>query len=183
MSYDYISRVAKQLKQKYHESDPFKISEAMKITVLFVPMGTYKGACKGFFMIQSRKKVITVNSDLPKSLQKIIASHELGHAVLHSKAVGINTFHDFELFDSASTLEYEANIFSAEFLMDDEDVLQKLNDDISFFAAAALLRVPPELLDFKFRMLKRKGYKVIDPPLMANGDFLKNIETNIVENY
>lgn len=183
MAYDYISRIAKQLKHKYNESDPFKICDAMKITVLFVPMGTYEGACKGFFMTQSRKKVITINSDLPEALQRIIASHELGHAVLHSKAVGVNTFHDFELFDSTSTLEYEANTFSAEFLMDDEDVLEKLNDDISFFGAAALLRVPPELLDFKFRMLKRKGYKVIDPPLMANGDFLKNVETNIIENY
>ncbi|OPX87191.1 MAG: hypothetical protein A4E53_02569 [Pelotomaculum sp. PtaB.Bin104] len=50
-----------------------------------------------------------------------------------------------------------------------------LNEDISFFGAASLLNVPAELLDFKFRVLKRKGYK-IDPPLMANSNFLKNID-------
>jgi len=30
------------------------------------------------------------------------------------------------------------------------------------------------LLDFKFRILKRKGYQVIDLPLNAGGNFLKN---------
>lgn len=80
-------------------------------------------------------------------------------------------------------MEYEANIFAAEFLMADEDVLAKLNDDISFFGAATLLRVPPKLLDFKFRLMKRNGYKVIDFPLMANGNFLKDVETEVTTDY
>jgi len=54
--------------------------------------------------------------------------------------------------------------------------LEQLNDDVSFFGAASRLRVPPELLDFKFRVLKRKGYKVIDPPLMCQSNFLKGID-------
>ena len=54
-------------------------------------------------------------------------------------------------------------------------MLDLLNEDISFFGAASRLNVPAELLDFKFRVLKRKGYKVIDPPLTANSDFLKNV--------
>lgn len=76
-------------------------------------------------------------------------------------------------------MEYEANIFAAEFLMDDEHVLEKLNDDISFFGAAAELQVPAELLDFKFRVMKRKGYKLIDPPLMCNSNFLKDVEVDV----
>ena len=183
MNMDYICREVEKLKKKYHETDPFKLCEDMGIILLHTPMGTYPGACKGFFLTQSRKRSITINSDLPESIQRIIVTHELGHAVLHAKAVGVKTFHDFELFDSTSLMEYEANIFAAEFLMDDEDVLAKLNDDISFFGAAALLRVPPELLDFKFRLMKRNGYKVIDPPLMANGNFLKDVETNVTTDY
>ena len=176
---DWISREVKRLKRKYNEADPFKLCRNMGIIVLFVPMGTYEGACKGFFLTQSRKQSITINSDLPEALQRIIATHELGHAVLHAKAAGVKAFHDFELFDSISRMEYEANIFAAEFLMDDEDVLKKLNDDISFFGAASELRVPSELLDFKFRVMKRKGYKIIDPPLMSNSNFLKDIEVNV----
>ena len=58
--------------------------------------------------------------------------------------------------------------------MDDNDVLELLNEDMSFFMAASSLNVPAELLDFKFRVLKRKGYMVIDPPTNAKSNFLKN---------
>ena len=121
MSVDYICREVKRLKKKYHESDPFKLCDAMGIILLDAPMGNYQGACKGFFLTQSRKRSITINSDLPEELQRIIVTHELGHAVLHAKAAGVNAFHDFELFDSTSIMEYEANIFAADFLMDDDD--------------------------------------------------------------
>jgi Zn-dependent peptidase ImmA (M78 family) len=183
MTVDYICREVERLKRKFHETDPFLLCDAMGIILLYEPMGTYPGACKGFFLAQSRKRSITVNSDLPEAIQRIIVTHELGHAVLHAKAVGVKAFHDFELFDSTSLMEYEANIFAAEFLMDDDDVLEKLNEDISFFGAASLLRVPPELLDFKFRLMKRNGYKLIDPPLMANSNFLKNVETEVTDEY
>lgn len=183
MSADYICREVKRLKKKYHESDPFKLCDAMGIILLDAPMGNCPGACKGFFLTQSRKRSITINSDLPEELQRIIVTHELGHAVLHAKAAGVNAFHDFELFDSSSIMEYEANIFAADFLMDDDDVLERLNEDISFFGAAALLRVPPELLDFKFRLMKRNGYKMIDPPLMAKADFLKSVDTRVSDDY
>lgn len=183
MTMDYICREVERLKRKFHETDPFLLCDAMGIILLYEPMGTYPGACKGFFLAQSRKRSITINSDLPEAIQRIIVTHELGHAVLHAKAVGVKAFHDFELFDSTSLMEYEANIFAAEFLMDDDDVLEKLNEDISFFGAASLLRVPPELLDFKFRLMKRNGYKLIDPPLMANSNFLKNVETEVTDEY
>ena len=183
MTMDYICREVERLKRKFHETDPFLLCDAMGIILLYEPMGTYPGACKGFFLAQSRKRSITVNSDLPEAIQRIIVTHELGHAVLHAKAVGVKAFHDFELFDSTSLMEYEANIVAAEFLMDDDDVLEKLNEDISFFGAASLLRVPPELLDFKFRLMKRNGYKLIDPPLMANSNFLKNVETEVTDEY
>ena len=183
MTVDFICREVERLKRKFHETDPFLLCDAMGIILLYEPMGTYPGACKGFFLAQSRKRSITVNSDLPEAIQRIIVTHELGHAVLHAKAVGVKAFHDFELFDSTSLMEYEANIFAAEFLMDDDDVLEKLNEDISFFGAASLLRVPPELLDFKFRLMKRNGYKLIDPPLMANSNFLKDVETEVTDEY
>lgn len=183
MTVDYICREVARLKRKFHETDPVQLCDAMGIILLYTPMGVYPGACKGFFLTQSRKRSITVNSDLPVAIQRIILTHELGHAVLHAKAIGVKAFHDFELFDSTSHMEYEANIFAAEFLMDDNDVLEKLNEDISFFGAASLLRVPPELLDFKFRLMKRNGYKLIDPPLMANSNFLKNVETEVTDDY
>lgn len=176
MSISWISGEVQRLKDKCDETDPFKICRDLGILVNLERMGNYDRACKGFFIAQSRIRMITINADLPDALQGVICAHELGHAVLHAKQAGVNAFHDFSLFDTASIKEYEANLFAAEFLMSDEDVMAELNDDISFFGAAAQLKVPAELLDFKFRIMKRKGYKMIDPPLMANSNFLKDVQ-------
>ena len=85
---------------------------------------------------------------------------------------------------SSHPFAYEANCFAADYLLEDEDVLEMLNADMSFFQAAAELKVPPELLDFKFRMMKRSGVQIVDSPITSNSDFLKDIPTSgIIENY
>lgn len=175
MSIEYISQEARRIKTKYEENDLVQLCRAMRISLIFSPMGTGAGACKGFYLLQSRRQAIVVNSDLAPELQRVILAHEIGHAVLHRKASGIKAFHDFALFDETSVFEYEANIFAADYLMTDEDVLDLLNEDISFFSVASRLNVPAEMLDFKFRVLKRKGYKVMEPPLKANSDFLRRL--------
>lgn len=175
MTIEYISKEVKRIRKKYDERDPYQLCHDMGISLILLPMGAGKDACKGFYMVQSRQQAIVINSDLPEELQRIILVHEIGHAVLHRSASKLRAFHDFVLFDETSVYEYEANIFAADFLMEDEEVLCLLNDDISFFGAASQLNVPAELLDFKFRVLKRKEYKVIDPPLHSNSDFLKNV--------
>ena len=168
------SRVLK-LKTKYKGFSPEEVCQALGITVLYKPMGNFKGACKGFFINLNRMSYITVNSDLPENYQRIIISHELGHAVLHRKEQSVRAFHDISLFDDGSKLEYEANIFAAEFLLDDKEIFSVLNEDLTFFAAASVLNVPVELLDFKWRAMKKRGYKIVDTPVMAKGNFLKDI--------
>ncbi len=175
MKNDYVLRELNRVITEYGSLEPQKLAEAMKVIVRYEPMGDYDGCCKGFFVCVSRRKHITVNVDLPRELQRVVLMHELAHAILHCKSGSTAAFHDFAVFDSASIKEYEANIFAADYLMRDEDVLTLLNDDISFFGAAARLQVPPEMLDFKFRLMKRRGYEMIEPPLMATGDFLKRI--------
>ena len=114
----------------------------------------------------------------------MILIHEIGHAGLHQRTMQVKCFHDFELFDGVSQCEYEANCFAADYLLEDEDVLEKLNANMSFFQAASELQVPPELLDFKFRMMKRNGVQIVDSPITANSNFLKDMPTEgIIENY
>lgn len=175
MSIELISKEVHRVQKKYADSNPFSLCRAMRISVMSESMGTGSRGCKGFYLLQSRKQFIVINSDLSLELQRIILAHEIGHAVLHRKASGIKAFHDFSLFDETSLYEYEANIFAADYLLDDDEVLNLLNEDISFFGAASRLNVPVELLDFKFRVLKRKGYKVIDSPISSSSDFLKKV--------
>ena len=74
MTYSEICAAVAKLKVKYDETDPFRLCRAMGITLLLQPMGKHETAIKGFFMECKRIKTITVNSDLPEIVQKIIVS-------------------------------------------------------------------------------------------------------------
>lgn len=166
---DIISDKVQRLINKYDETDPFRLCEHLGILVVFEK---FSNNLKGYYFQQSRIKIIVINSNLPEELQRIICAHELGHAILHKELAAKNTLNDFALFDSVTKPEFEANLFAAELLIRDEALIERLNDDLSFFGVASALYVPAELLDFKFRILKHKGYR-LEAPLYARGDFLK----------
>ena len=168
MTYRGICESVERLKKVYDETDPFRLCKAMGIIVVPKSMGTAPDAIKGFFVVHRRIRTIIVNSDLPLVIQRIIIAHELGHAVLH-KDCGVVAFHDIGLF-------HDSSMFAAEFLMGDDDVLDVLNRDTTFFSAASQLCVPMELLDFKFRIMKWKGYKLVEPPIMSKSNFLRDME-------
>ena len=175
MKIEYIIDQVKKTVKKYDETDPIRLADAMKIIVSYKPMGTDEGCIKGFFVIAKRIKHITINSDLPEELQKVILAHEIGHAVLHKEDAQVAAFHELMLFDGVDHKEYEANIFASELLLSNEDVMDAINEDQFFFDAARQLCVPPEMLDFKFRIMKKQGFKV-ESPIISNGDFLKHAE-------
>lgn len=166
-----IKHEVSRVKIKYRTNDLYEICRAMKIRIQTFPMGTSEESCKGFFLMNARCKVITINSDLPDHIQRIILAHELGHAILHSDAA-ISAFHEFAMFDDSDRMEYEANVFAAEFLLEDDEVTERLEEQMDFFTMAKVLSVPPELLDFKCRILQRQGYE-IKAPYIAKGNFLK----------
>lgn len=174
MAYEEIIKSAAKLKAEYGETDPFMLCTLLGIPVCFSPMGKGKDAIKGFIIKSSRIKAITVNFDLPYMLQRIIVAHELGHARLHADA-GIHAFHEFALFDESSRCEKEANLFASELLISDGDFRSALEDGQSFSCAASSLNVPPELLDFKARIMKARGYCFNDSPETAQSCFLKSI--------
>ncbi|MBE6531800.1 MAG: ImmA/IrrE family metallo-endopeptidase [Ruminococcaceae bacterium] len=170
---DYISNKVEGIVKKYRTRDPFELCEDMGIGVRYRDLGEQ---LKGFFFYQSRIKTIVLNSRTDEMLHRALCAHELGHAVLHSELLtAMRSFHELELFDSAIPSEYEANLFAAELLISDEQLSELLESaGYSVFQAASILRVPIELLDFKFKSMKSRGYE-IDPLYMANSDFLKYI--------
>ena len=79
--------------------------------------------------------------------------------------------------------EKDANLFAAELLLEDDEVLQALNEDNTFFTAASMLNVPAELLDFKFRVMKWKGYKIVEPPIISRSNFLKDLDVSYDDDF
>ena len=175
MTYQYISTQVHKLLKKYPGFSVKQILDAKDILVLYRPMGNEKHSIKGFYLYNCRIHTIMVNSDLPEKLQTIILAHELGHVMLH-KGSGVKCFHEVTPFDESSVMEKDANLFAAELLLRDEDVLQALNSDCTFFDATAKLNVPPEMLDFKFRIMKWRGYKMMEAPITAESKFLKDLK-------
>jgi Zn-dependent peptidase ImmA (M78 family) len=175
----WIADKVEQLVKKYDTRNPFEIAESLNIAVRYIDLG-YE--LKAYYVCQSRIKNIVLNNKVNERALRLLAAHELGHAILHKEIAALKGFQEIELFDVASRTEYEANIFAAELLIDDDEVLGLLNDpDSSFFGVASTLGVPAALLDFKFRLLKSKGYR-IEPIYLANADFLKKDIDGCFEN-
>lgn len=175
MKYDYILKIIRKLKARYGTQDVYELCKRMGILINPCSMGTHPKAGKGFFTYKSKIKVITVNCDLPEIVQRFIVAHELGHAVLHFGR-GTQMFSDLVLFDETAVTEKEANLFAAEILMEDEEVIGYLKGGMSFFETASALNVPAELLDFKLRIMRMKGYALGLAPITADSKFLKDLK-------
>jgi len=168
---EYISRLVHDLTKKHDTRCPYKLCAALGIKIRYKDLGT---DVKAYYYYQSRIRNIVLNNKISEIVQRILVAHELGHDRLHQDIAMLKGFQEIELFDRALPTEYEANLFAAELLIDDDELLDLLNDEnISFFGVAGELYVPADLLDFKFRVLKHKGYR-INAPYIANSNFLKN---------
>ena len=167
----YITRVANNLTHKYGTRDPYRICENLDIKIRLKDLGR---DIKAYYFYHSRIRNIVINQNVSDAIRRILVAHELGHDRLHKEIAMLKGFHELEMFDAAQPLEYEANLFAAELLIDDDELLDLLNEQSrTFFDAASILGVPADLLDFKFRVLKHKGYH-FSAPVFARGDFLKN---------
>ena len=168
-SIDYIISVVDQLLRKHKTRDPFVACDELGINVRDMDLGQ---DMKAYYFYQSRIRNIILNERVSAIVRRILAAHELGHDRLHKEIAMLSGFQEIELFDRANPSEYEANLFTAEFLIDDHELMDLLNDEEhSFFGVAKELYVPADLPDFKFRVLKHKGYR-INAPIIASCDFL-----------
>lgn len=97
--------------KKYNTSDPFKLSKAMDIDILFEPLG----GSMGYFSRLYRTAIIHINENLSYDRQLSTCAHELGHIVLHPN---INTaFLKANTYYPTTKIEFEANEFMIEILL------------------------------------------------------------------
>ena len=171
LSIDQISRSVDKLIRKYQTRDPRELCAALDVRIRLKDLGT---EIKAYYFYQSGIRNIVLNSRVSEPIRRILLGHELAHDRLHRKIAMLKGFQEFELFNKILPAEYEANIFAAELLIADNELLSLLNDDDkSFFDVARELYIPAPLLDFKLRVLKHKGYP-IEALYIGNGDFLKD---------
>ena len=142
---EHVRSVAQRLIKKYKTKDPFELAEYLKIKIMYDDLGT---RTRGFYQACPKLKIIHIHNNLDYINKKIVCSHELGHAILHSKLnIVFLQKHTLCIKDK---FEREANIFAAELLIQNE--LLKEYPEYSLEQIAALHNIPVEFFKLKYNM-------------------------------
>lgn len=143
MNRSYIKKIVNRLKKKYKTSDPKIIAYGEDIIIIRCPLDIW-----GMYKYINKNKVIFINSLLSESEQNIVLMHELGHATLHPKIECF--FSDATNYLSKLKVEYEANVFLAEFSINDIDKFELVGYSINQLASK--FNVPEEIVKLKFNI-------------------------------
>lgn len=137
------NEVIKKIK-RYKTRDPFELAFLMNIHV--IPWDLHE-EIKGYYKYDKKNKYIIINSNLEEEMQRFVCSHELGHAVLHTKA---NTpFLRKNTLFSIDRIEVEANTFAVELLLPDNKVYEYKNTNLTIIDLFEMNGIPKELSHLK----------------------------------
>ena len=167
MSRLYVYQKIAKLVRRHGTRDPFELLDAMHVQVRFYYDLT---RTKGFSRYFLRQYFVGINGNLPESEQRVVAAHELGHIVLHAQELRSAPLFDTAVYDKRSATEYEANLFAAELLLRDEDVLRRASQEgMDFPSLCRLLGAPAGLMPFIQNGMRKRGSGI---PLLQESDSL-----------
>ena len=173
MTVEFIHDTVAALKARYHTQDPEELCEHLGYFVSRQSLGTTKNAVKGCAMLMDGMMILLISLDQSENMQRVVLAHELGHALLHPDVLGVlDNGLSFTAYDPRFGTEYEANLFAAELLLDDRDVLDALHENGTAPGAAADLGILPGLMELKLRSLHARG-QISEPPIIYGGNFLR----------
>ncbi len=149
----YIYDTVCKLKSEYMSNDPFEIAECVGTFVSYANIGSLKGL---YTALYGERHIILSNS-LDERECIMVCAHELGHDRLHGEYRNIVGLKDAFVLQRKNMLEYEANIFTADLLIDDDQITE-LQGDYDFGGICGLLGVDANLLVFKLLSMNGRGY-------------------------
>lgn len=154
MDYFKIHDHAVNLIRAYGTNDPFKITKWLNVEIEY---GDFK-SLKGFYSYYNDIGTIALNQNLDEITSRIICAHELGHDQLH-KGTGTPIFRDDDCISKEKSIcEIEANFFTCELLISDEEFLELAHQGLTSSHIACVLEVHNELAILKAHSLKNRGY-------------------------
>lgn len=171
MSYtaDLIAGRTARIIRQNHTRDPFDIASALGIHIMF---SDELSRLKGMYFVVKRSRFICVNSRLDEQTQRIVCAHELGHDQLHRELAAGGAMQEFVLYDMASRSEYEANVFAADLLLDEERMLDyMIHYRYDAEQIAQVMDTDINLVALRAAGLSHRGYKL--NKLESRTDFLK----------
>ena len=118
------------------------------------------------------QRYVMISSFLSEEEKMIVAAHELGHIILHRSQLKMAPMQDDTLYNMTDNTEYQANLFAADLLIDDEEIEDMVqNEDLDYFGLCSSLNATPELMSFKLYSLTKRG-QAYHMPMEIQSNFL-----------
>ena len=158
-----ISALALALSVRHGTRVPFRVCGMEGIDILV--RNDFKRQ-KGAFARVCGRPFVFLGGRLPEEEQRLVCAHELGHALLHA---GEGVFADTALFGREDPREKEANLFAAELLLPEEEVLALAREETGAESIAGTLGCPVDLLMIKLTAMRERGYDLRLPGQVRRG--------------
>lgn len=149
-----IHDIVCDLVEEYGTNDPIELAKALGVMVVYKDLGELSG----MYLQYKGKHIILLNENLEQHDMILACAHELGHRVYHSDLIKKPFLCSFKVFDFKDRTEYEANVFAAHLLINDDQLLSVLQEGYDLIHAAMLLEVNPILLNIKLCEMNKEGY-------------------------
>jgi Zn-dependent peptidase ImmA (M78 family) len=162
----HILEAAQSVRDEFGGKNIFETAENSGVAVWFRELGSLKG----FYLCESGKRYIVINDALDNTLKTVVCAHEFGHDMLHRELSG-GGIRDNTLFLDGNKTEREANLFAADMLISDKQILSELRFCGKLDVLAYELGYPAEIVEYKLEILNYKGYHFNVEPVKS--DFLK----------
>lgn len=157
MNCESIKKMADKLVKKAGSRNPFVVADEMGINIKYI--NDFK-TLKGMYTVILRNRFIFINAALTEEIQKIVCAHEIGHDVMHSFMAKMGAVSETTLFDTKNSFEFEANVFAAELLIDDNIALAMAREGMAISEIASALCLDKNIVEIKFLSLSRRGHKI-----------------------
>lgn len=165
MRREILEGQAEELVREGDSRDPEELAAFAGVTVRYKELGSLKG----LYICIGDDRFIVVNASLDNSMRRVVCAHELGHDCFHRHLAQDRALHEFAQSTGGDRTEYEANVFAAALLIDDEELME--NASLSFEGLARLFGVDMDLLAIKLHCMRERGYDC--PTLSYRSDFLR----------
>ena len=153
-----IYETVDSLVREYCTSDPFELCESLGVKVKV----TFIGDLKGLYTFIDDVPVIVISEKLKRPARNIVCAHELGHHILHAEVAANDCLRGFTFFNMREKTEYEANVFMADLLIEDDDLEDIFKSGSTVEEASALLCLPSDIVRIKMEDMNRRGYMYPD---------------------
>lgn len=149
--------------------DPYKMVRELGIDIIPMNFKRQHGAYK----VVMRNRFIFISQNLHPVMENIVILHEIGHDTFHrDEAVKAGVFKEFSIFDMReSRMEYEANIFTAQLSLDDDEILEYISQGYDVQQIARAMYSDINLVALKADALMLQGYNL--RPQEYRKEFLK----------